>query len=153
MSANVKPYNPTTGTDRLGYPDNSTAKALLSASPSYFRHEPIFININLKANKGELTEIGLGGLDTPESRPRLKPKVTEAAIPGDGRTGPWRKFIVEKHCSIFGSSVKRTRWTKGYPENFVFGKTRPMLQGNRKIFDRQGPDHFGLHNTPLSYFL
>ena len=152
-AANVKSYNPTTGLDRFDYPDNLTAEALLSASPNTFRHELVFIIVYLEANEGELTDIGLAYLDTRDSRPRLKPKVTEAAIPGDGRTGPWRKFIVEKHYSIFGSSVKRTRWTKGYPENFVFSKTRSTLQGDRKIFNRQGSDHFGLHNVPLSYFL
>lgn len=101
MSANIKPYNPATGTDRLGYPDDPTAEALLSAPPNPFRHEPIFINADLAANKGELTEIGLSYFDTRDLGPRLKSKVTEAAILGDRGTR-WRKVIVKKHSRIVG---------------------------------------------------
>ena len=64
MSANIKPYNPTTGTDRLGYPDNPTVEELLSGLPNSFHYESIFIIADVAANKGDLTEIDLPYLDT-----------------------------------------------------------------------------------------
>ena len=117
MSANIKPYNPTTGTDRLGYPDDPTAEALFSAPPNPFRHEPIFINADLAANKGELTEIGLAYLDTRDLGPRLKPKVTEVAIPGDRGTG-WRGIHRQKAVSNCWLIAKKNALDEGGSRKF-----------------------------------